>query len=49
MQGDGAAFSKNDLLEEARKGTYQWEHQDGAPGSQTVRVWGDTSVVTAEL
>ena len=35
------------LLEEARSGEYQYEHQEDS--EQTVRVWGDTAVITAKL
>jgi ketosteroid isomerase-like protein len=45
--GSGKVFTKSDLLEEARSGQYIWERQEDT--SQTVRVWGDTAVVTAKL
>jgi len=47
--GDGRTFYRDDLLQEARKGTYSYEQQDEIDGSRTVRVWGDTAVVTAKL
>lgn len=47
--GDGRAFDREDLLEEARSGRYRYERQDEDEGTQTVRVWGDTAVVTARL
>jgi ketosteroid isomerase-like protein len=47
VTGSGKAFSKTDLLEEARSGRYIWEHQEDT--MQTVRVWGNTAVVTAKL
>ena len=47
--GDGRTFSKMELLEEARAGAIEYEIQDEIPGTQTVRVWGDTAVVTALL
>jgi ketosteroid isomerase-like protein len=46
--GNGRIQTKQDLLDEARVGI-SWEQQDEEPGSQTVRVWGDTAVVTAKL
>lgn len=45
--GSGKTFSKADLLEEARSGRFQYERQDDS--ERTVRVWGDTAVVTALL
>ena len=47
--GDGRTVSRADLLEEARSKRITWEQQDEEPGTQTVRVWGDTAVVTAKL
>jgi ketosteroid isomerase-like protein len=47
VTGSGKTFTKTDLLDEARSGQYVWEHQEDT--SQTVRVWGDTAVVTAKL
>jgi ketosteroid isomerase-like protein len=38
-----------DLLESARSGKIRYEQQDEEPGTQIVRVWGDTAVVTAKL
>jgi len=45
--GSGKTFTKADLLREARSGQYVYEHQEDS--EQTVRVWGDTAVVTAKL
>jgi len=45
--GDGSVQSKTDLLNEAKSGRVQYEHQEEL--EQTVRVWGDTAVVTAKL
>ena len=45
--GSGKTFSKADLLKEARRGRIGYEHQSDS--EQTVRVWGDTAVVTAKL
>ena len=45
--GDGTVLSKADLLKDANSGRIQYEHQEEL--EQTVRVWGDTAVVTAKL
>jgi ketosteroid isomerase-like protein len=47
VTGSGKVYTKADLLDEARSGQYVYEHQEDS--SQTVRVWGDTAVVTAKL
>lgn len=47
--GEGTVKTKADLLKEAREEVFIYEQQDEAPGSQKVRVWGDTAVVTAKL
>lgn len=49
VTGRGKVFGKTDLLESARKKEVTYEHQDEEPGTQKVRVWGDTAVVTALL
>ena len=49
VNGRGKVSSKADLLESARKKEVAYEHQDEEPGTQEVRVWGDTAVVTALL
>jgi ketosteroid isomerase-like protein len=49
VTGRGQAFRKADLLKDARDKTTIYEHQEEEAGSQTVRVWGDTAVVTALL
>ena len=49
VTGRGKVFSKADLLASARKKEVTYERQDEEPGSQKVRVWGDTAVVTALL
>jgi len=49
VTGRGAVFSKADLLDSARKNEVTYERQDEEPGTQKVRVWGDTAVVTALL
>jgi ketosteroid isomerase-like protein len=47
VTGSGKTYTKADMLEDARSGgsTYQQNDED----VQTVRVWGDTAVVTAKL
>src|SRR5258708_38974648 len=45
--GSGKTYTKADLLELARTHRIQYEHQEET--DQTVRVWGDTAVVTAKL
>jgi len=47
--GSGKTYTKPDLLKSARDKDIIWEQQDEEPGSQIVRVWGDTAVVTAKL
>lgn len=45
--GDGRVVDRDTILAEARSGLVQYEIQDEDPGTQTVRVVGDTAVVTA--
>lgn len=45
--GNGKVFTKADLLEEAGSKRMTYERQEDS--EQTVRVWGDTAVVTALL
>jgi len=47
VTGLGKVYTKADLLEEARSGRVQYERQDDS--QQTVRLWGDTAVITAFL
>ena len=47
VTGLGKTYSKQDLLEEARSGRVVYEFQRDT--EQTVRVWGDTAVITALL
>jgi ketosteroid isomerase-like protein len=47
--GDGRVSSRDEQIEEARKKVISYERQDEDPGSQSVRVSGDTAVVTARL
>jgi len=47
VTGKGKAYNKADLLKSARDKSDTYEHQEDT--EQTVRVWGDTAVVTALL
>ena len=47
--GNGKLVSREALLQEARSGDYVYDIQDEDPGTQCVRTWGDTAVVTARL
>jgi ketosteroid isomerase-like protein len=47
VTGSGKTYSKAALLAEARSGLVHYEHQDDV--DQTVRIWGDTAVITAKL
>lgn len=47
ITGSGKVYTKADLLEMARTRRIQYEHQEDS--NQTVKVWRDTAVVTAEL
>jgi ketosteroid isomerase-like protein len=47
VTGRGKTFTKADLLQEARSKRFVYEHQEDS--AQTVRVWGETAVVTALL
>jgi ketosteroid isomerase-like protein len=49
VTGRGKVSSKADLIESARKKEVTYERQEEEPGTQKVRVWGDTAVVTALL
>jgi ketosteroid isomerase-like protein len=49
VTGRGKVFTRADLLGEARSGKTVYERQEEERGSQKVRVWGDTAVVTALL
>ena len=48
VTGTGKTYSKADLLNMARTKQVSYEHQEEV-SAQTVRVWSDTAVVTAEL
>jgi ketosteroid isomerase-like protein len=45
--GTGEIHNKADLLNDARTKRVQYEHNEGS--DRTVRVWGDTAVITAKL
>jgi ketosteroid isomerase-like protein len=47
--GNGTTNTRDELLREAREKSITYEQQNEDPGTQTVRVWGDTAVVTARL
>jgi ketosteroid isomerase-like protein len=47
VTGSGKTFNKQESLEEARSRTTSYEHQEDT--DRTVRLWGDTAVVTAKL
>jgi ketosteroid isomerase-like protein len=49
VTGDGSTYSKADIVKDSEARTWSWERQDEEPGTQTVRVWGETAVVTAKL
>jgi uncharacterized protein (TIGR02246 family) len=49
VNGRGKVSTKADLIESARKKEVTYERQDEESGTQKVRVWGDTAVVTALL
>lgn len=47
VSATGDVQTKADLLSEARRRTYVYEHQEDS--HQTVRIWGNTAVLTALL
>jgi ketosteroid isomerase-like protein len=47
VTGQGAAYTKSDLLKQARDRSSTYEHQEST--DQIVRVYGNTAVVTAKL
>lgn len=47
--GNGGTATKADLLKAARDKSTVYEHQEEDPRDQTVRVHGDTAVVTSKL
>src|SRR5438046_6607058 len=49
VTGRGKVYGKADLIDSARKKEVTYERQDEEPGTQKVRVSGDTAVATALL
>ena len=49
VTGRGAIFTRAQHIEAARNQERIYEQQDEEPGTQVVRVWGDTAVLTAKL
>jgi ketosteroid isomerase-like protein len=47
VTGNGSVYTKADLLKEASEKRVTYERQEDS--NQTVRIWGDTAVVTALL
>ena len=45
----GASLTKTDLIKEAKEKRTVYEHQEVEEGTQKVRIWRDTAVVTALL
>jgi hypothetical protein len=45
----GASLTKADLIKEAQEKRTIYEHQEVEEGTQKVRIWRDTAVVTALL
>jgi ketosteroid isomerase-like protein len=49
VTGRGGTLTKADLIKAAREKRTNYEHQEPEEGTQKVRLWGDTAVVTALL
>lgn len=49
VTGRGKIYTREDHLQAARNQERIYEKQDEEPDTQTVRVWGDTAVITALL
>ena len=47
VDGNGKSYTKTDLVDDAKSGKTHYVHQEDS--QQTVRIWGDTAVVTALL
>lgn len=47
--GDGRTVMRAEIVKAALEKRIAYECQDEDPGTQVVRVWGDTAVVTARL
>jgi ketosteroid isomerase-like protein len=49
VHGDGRIDTRAEQIQEARDKVFTYERQEEDPGTQVVRVLGDTAVVTARL
>ena len=49
VTGRGKVYTKSDLTDSAQRKEISYERQNEEPGTQKVRAWGDTAVVTALL
>ena len=49
VTGRGHTFNRDDEISDARQKSTVYEHQEEEAGTQKVRVYGDTAVVTALL
>ena len=49
VTGRGAIFTRQQHIDAAQNQERRYEQQDEEPGTQLVRVWGDTAVLTAKL
>jgi ketosteroid isomerase-like protein len=47
VTSSGKIYTKAELLDEAKSGRTTYEHQEDT--DKTVRIWGDTAIVTAQL
>jgi ketosteroid isomerase-like protein len=47
VTSSGKTYSKSDLIQDAKSGRATYEHQEDT--DKTVRLWGDTAIVTANL
>jgi hypothetical protein len=47
VTGSGKTYTRADLVKDAREGTTVYQHQEDT--EQSVRVWGDSAVITAKL
>lgn len=47
VTGRGGTLTKSDLIKAAREKRTSYEFQESEKGTQKVRIWGDTAVVTS--
>ena len=47
VDGNGKSYTKADLVDDAKSGKTHYVHQEDS--EQTVRIWGNTAMVTAKL